>query len=223
MKKKELTDTQTKTIIGIIDIANKLSKISPEYKTKLYEIKHYLLNYIVEKKKHLIESIIPVKNDNHKLLEIKVQGGFIFHVPYHKKETYGFTWDENIKPEIYNKPKPEKPEFDPFKVFTDLFQIYVHLHGGICHVTSGNIRYWYTKYILRKLYNDETLELLREDDNPDVVKISPKTWLKFKIVKGEVIWETNYFGKFFDRAVKVYSNYFKASINNICKLYEQKL
>jgi hypothetical protein len=227
--KKELTDTQVKEIVKIIDLANKLSKVDPEYKNRLYEIKHYILNYILTKKKYLVESIIPMMNGSHKLLEVKIEG-FIFHVPYHKKQTYGFDWDKDTNPILYIKPEEtevQKEALQKFKsseIFKDLFQIYVYLHSGVSHIASGTIRYWYTQYILRKLYNNEKLEFLREDDNPEVTNIPPRTGLRFKLVwqDGNIL-KVNWFTKFFAIAVKSYSNYFKKSVNSICKEYEQKL
>lgn len=229
---KDLTDTQIKTIVKIIDLGNKLAKISTEYKNRLYEAKHDILEYIITNKKHLIKSIIPVVNNdisgNHRLLEVNIGNGIIFHVPYHSKKTYGFNWDDTIVPEIYNKPIDEEEirnsiiqDFNPSDIFADLFQIYTYLCGGISRVKSGTIQYWYTRYIMRELYSDQNINLISRGGNGNN---DTKYWVKYDLVDsdGKII-DTKEFVSYFKEAKKHYSEYFRKSVKSICKEYEQKL
>lgn len=233
---KDLTDTQTKTIVKIIDLGNKLAKISTEYKNKLYETKHGILEYIITNKKHLIKSITQMENNDtdlfgkHRLLEVDMGNGIIFHVPYHKKKTYGFNWDDTVVPEIYNKPVDEDEirnkvlqNYNPSDVFMDLFQIYTYLHGGISKVNSGTIQYWYTKYIMQELHNNQDLSLISHGGN-NSNSDTEKYWIKYDLISsGGEILETKEFVSFFKEARRHYSEYFRKSVKSICKEYEQKL
>lgn len=228
MKKKELTDIQTQKIVRIIDLVNKLSKVCPqEYKNRLYEVKHYILEYILLKKRYLVTSVIPkinIVNGEHKLLEIVI-GDYVFHVPYdRKKKNYGFDWNESVTPELYTKeediPNYRLDFFDVRKVFKSAFQLYVHLNGGIGCVKSGTIKYWYTLYVMRRNSNNQYLNLVSCGKN-SVNDVEKPVLYKLTTGTGKII-EKRYFRKFFGEAKKSYCCYFKQSINDICNEYEQK-
>jgi hypothetical protein len=238
MENNHLTDIQTEKVVKILDIANKLAKISPEYKSELYFLKHKILYYILTKKKHLLGDIIPmINNDNinqenhgrHRLLEVNI-GDTVFHVPYHKKSTYEFNWTDDIVPIEYIKPDETEDQnnvlkyYNPLDILKDLFQIYVYICGGIKYIECGAIQYWYTIYTIRLLRDDQNLNLVSRGKGNNGNKDTEKQWIKYDLINsnGEVI-ESKEFSKYFKESKGYYNKYFNPTvqhINYICNKYE---
>jgi hypothetical protein len=125
-------DSEVFDILEKISIANSIAKTSPENKGFLYAIKHAFVNYILLNHPSLVEYEKPTTiTGKERLLEIKI-GNYAFHLPYERKNRYGFWWNEDTQPEIYTKEKNrEIPEnLDINKLNVDLFNVYLNISGG---------------------------------------------------------------------------------------------
>lgn len=163
------TDEEIFDILEKISYANSLAKQNPENKGFLYAVKHDFIRYLFLNHSSLIEYIKQTTvTGEDKLLEVKI-GDFVFHVPKDHKNRY-FCWDENIKPEKYVKGKtrdiPENLDIDQLN--KDLFYIYLKLsNGNLRYMKSDAVRYWYTREIMKKLYVNDNINLIRLDGKCD--------------------------------------------------------
>jgi len=202
---KIYSDEEVFTILEKVVYANSLAKQNLENKSFLYAVKHNFVKYIVLNHSSLIKYKKPTTTTGvDKLLEIKI-GETIFHLPYDKKNRYGFTWTDDTKPEIYIKKEaidvPENLDIDQLN--RDLFYIYLKLSGGkVTCIKSDAVRYWYTREILKKLYKNNNINLIREtEDGLSNYCAQPGTKYKLVDIKTEKILEEASFRSFFSMAI----------------------
>ena len=201
--KPKYTDSEVLEIVEKIQVANSLAKTNPENKSFLYGVKHDFLKYVILCHPDLIEYIKPMtpEDDEHrKLLEIKI-GDNIFHVPYDKqKARYGFIWGPDTKPSVYKKedPQPLPEDLDTKKLEYDLVNIYIKISGGKPgKMKPGAVKYWWTREILRKKYNNPSLELIRSNGD-SMSDYSAQDGVKYKMINGDTTAEKSFLEYFME-------------------------
>jgi hypothetical protein len=207
--KPKYTDSEVLEIVEKIQIANSLAKTDPENKSFLYGVKHDFLKYVILCHSDLIEYIKPMtpEDDEHrKLLEIKI-GDNIFHVPYDKqKARYGFIWTTETQPDVFRKeePRPLPDNLDVKSLEIELANIYIKMSGGKpTNMAPGAIKYWWTREVLRKKYNNPDLRLIRATgrNNKGHSDYNAQDGIKYKMINGDTTAE-NQFITFFMEAVR---------------------
>ena len=179
------SDDEVFDILEKISFANSLAKTNPENKGFLYAVKHAFVNYIILNHPSLVESIKPTTiTGEERLLEIKI-GNYVFHLPYDRKNRYGFWWTEETKPEVYTKEENRKiPEdLDINKLNIDLFNIYLNISGGKPgKMKSDAVRYWYTREIMKKLYVDRDINLIRLEGDGKISNYSAQNGADYRLI-----------------------------------------
>jgi hypothetical protein len=196
-------------ILEKISLANSLAKTNPENKSFLYAVKHAFLNYILFSHPSLVEYEKPTTmTGEEKLLEVKI-GNHIFHLPYDKKSRYGFFWTEETQPEVYIKETNRKiPEdLDINKLNIDLFNVYLSLfEGKLRNMKSDGVRYWYTREIMKKIYVNPDINLVRvENNNGEISNYSAQNGAIYDLIDtktGKKIGKSNTFWNYFNMAVR---------------------
>lgn len=200
-------DEEVFDVLEKISFANSLAKTNPENKGFLYAIKHAFIDYIIINHPSLVEYEKPTTlTGKEKLLEIKV-GDYVFHLPYDRKNRYGFWWDENTQPEVYTKEKNrEIPEdLDIHKLNVDLFNVYLKISGGkLREMKSDAVQYWYTREIMKKLYVNPDINLIRLTGDGKISNYSAQSGATYKLIDTKTekdIGKKMAFWSFFNTAV----------------------
>ena len=198
--KPKYTDSEVLEIVEKIQVANSLAKTDPENKSFLYGVKHDFLKYVILCHPDIIEYIKPMtpEDDEHrKLLEIKI-GDNIFHVPYDRqKARYGFMWTPETQPGIFKNsdPMPLPPDLDIKSLEYELANIYIKIVGGKPgRMRAGSVRYWWTREILRKKYNNPDLRLIRATgrNNKSHSDYNAQDGIKYKMINGDTTTENSF-------------------------------
>ena len=204
----KLSDEEIQEALRDIKIANSLAKTNPENKGFLYAIKHKFLKYIVYNREDLVEYTRPLMNNSHKTLEIKLTTGHIFHVGYDRKERYNTDWPKN--PDeigIYTRDNsgyklPADLNIPELEV--KLFKLCLKLYGGnIRRVALDSVKYWWTREIFRKKYNNHDLDIIPSGDDVDMnSKYSALRSTKTRYIIPGVHEDLHKFDYYFKEAIK---------------------
>lgn len=200
------TDSEVLEILKKVSVANSLAKMNQENKSFLYGVKHGFVKYVVLCHPGLLEYLKPVVLESdlsRKMLEVKIQDQ-VFHVPYDKqKARYGFIWGPDTKPSVYKKedPQPLPEDLDTKKLEYDLVNIYIKISGGKPgKMKPGAVKFWWTREILRKKYNNPSLELIRSNGD-SMSDYSAQDGVKYKMINGDTTAEKSFF-EYFMEALK---------------------
>ena len=116
-----------------------------------------------------------------------------------------FWCNEDTQPEIYTKEKNrEIPEnLDINKLNVDLFNVYLNISGGKPgKMKSDAVRYWYTREIMKKLYVNQNINLIRLDGKGDY---SAQDGADYELINTEtktIIEKKSSFQNFFIKAIR---------------------